>query len=137
MPGDLPEYFFRTRDSGASVFKIDAQNRNSRLEMDQIATVIMRTEEIRPQGDRTLTADDVKAINTWIADRKETLDWRRIDDISRAVDHLNQTAHWAQSTATDIELDSVTDALLMAMHDLRSVLVRKKAERVIRDETSA
>ena len=32
------------------------------------------------------------------------------------------------------ELESVTDALLLAMHDLRSVLVRKKADRVLNDD---
>jgi len=55
---------------------------------------------------------------------------RDIDDILRTVDHLNLTTHWAQSRATDAQLEAVTDALLLAMHDLRSLLVRKKAERL-------
>ena len=46
------------------------------------------------------------------------------------MDYLNLTTHWAQSRATDDQLEDVTDALLLAMHDLRSVLVRKKAERI-------
>jgi hypothetical protein len=37
-----------------------------------------------------------------------------------------------QSKASDAQLDEVTDALLLAMHDLRSVLVRKKAERLLK-----
>ena len=49
------------------------------------------------------------------------------------MDTLNLTAHWAQSRATDAQLDQVTDALLLAMHDLRTVLVRKKADRLPRD----
>jgi hypothetical protein len=36
-----------------------------------------------------------------------------------------------QSRATDAQLDEVTDTLLLAMHDLRTVLVRKKAERLM------
>ena len=48
-------------------------------------------------------------------------------------DYLNLTTHWAQSRATDEQLEEVTDALLLAMHDLRSVLVRKKADRLLKD----
>jgi len=46
------------------------------------------------------------------------------------VDYLNLTTQWVQSKATDDQLDAVTDALLLAMHDLRSTLVRKKADRL-------
>jgi hypothetical protein len=67
-----------------------------------------------------------------MADRIATLARRDIDDIHRAVDHLNLTAHWVQSKATDEQLDEVSDALLMAMHDLRSVLVRKKADQLMK-----
>ncbi|VAV88512.1 FIG00992248: hypothetical protein, partial [hydrothermal vent metagenome] len=48
--------------------------------------------------------------------------------------YLNTTAQWVQSRATDAELEDVTDALLLAMHDLRSVLVRKKADRVLKGD---
>jgi len=129
----VPEYFFRTRDGGASVFRVDGDNRHGRLDMDQIATINMRTGDVRPNGDRVLTAEDHEAINTWIADRKETLEWRQMDDILRTIDQMNATAHWAQSKATDEQLDMVTDTLLMAMHDLRSVLVRKKAAALSKD----
>lgn len=134
MAVDLPEYYFRTRDTGASVFRVDTGNRHRRIEMDQIATIAMRTGEIRAHGDRNLTDEDKAAIKTWIADRQETLDWRQMDDILRTIDHLHSTAHWTQSKATDEQLEMVTDTLLMAMHDLRSVLVRKKAERMLEGE---
>ena len=48
------------------------------------------------------------------------------------MEHLNLTTQWVQSRATDAELDAVTDDLLLAMHDLRSTLVRKKADRMDR-----
>ncbi len=41
------------------------------------------------------------------------------------------------SKASDAQLEEVTDALLLAMHDLRSVLVRKKAERLMKGEKAA
>ena len=35
-----------------------------------------------------------------------------------------------QYWATDAQLEAVTDQLLLAMHDLRSMLVRRKADRL-------
>lgn len=127
---DLPEYFFRTRDNGAFVFRVDAENRQRRIDMDQIATVNIRNGEVKPQGDRALTDADMKAIRDWMDERQKLLNKREVEDILRTVDHLNQTAHWAQTRATDNQLERVTDALLLAMHDLRGVLVRRKADRL-------
>ena len=129
MAGDLPDYYFRVRDNGAFVFCIDNDARNLRIEMDQIAVVNIRNGEVKPHGDRILSDADHAAIDTWMDDRRDLLARRDIDDIHRTVDHLNQTTHWAQSKASDNDLDKVTDRLLFAMHDLRGVLVRKKADR--------
>ncbi|MFT6075668.1 MAG: hypothetical protein ACJAZ1_002598 [Yoonia sp.] len=40
------------------------------------------------------------------------------------------TSQRAQPKATDEQLSNVNERLLLAMHDLRSVLVLKKADRV-------
>ncbi len=132
MLPELPEYFFRIRENGAQVFRVDTENRQQRIEMDPIAIVNIRNGEVRPQGDRVLSEEDMAAINDWIEDRRAMLARRDIDDIHRTIDHLNLTAHWANSRATDVELEEITDRLLLAMHDLRGVLVRKKADRVIK-----
>ena len=133
MAGDLPEYYFRVRENGAFVFRVDTENRQRRIDMDQIAVVNLRKGEIKPHGNRALSEADLAAIRDWMKERQEIVAHRDIDDILRAVDYLNTTAHWAQSRATDAQLEQVTDALLLAMHDLRSVLVRKKADRLTRD----
>ncbi len=130
MSVELPEYYFRIRENGAAVFRVDTENRHRRIEMVQIATVNVRSGEIKPQGQREISEPDLDVIRDWIEDRRSLLARRDIDDILRTVDHLNLTAQWAQAKATDGELDAVTDALLLAMHDLRSVLVRKKADRM-------
>lgn len=127
---DLPDYYFRVRENGAVVFKLDTENRQRRLDMQQIAVLNIRNGEVKPQGNTDLTDADRKAIDDWMAARREQLAARDVDDILRTVDHLNLTAQWVQSKATDDQLDQVTDALLLAMHDLRTVLVRKKADRV-------
>lgn len=133
MADKLPDYYFRVRENGAFVFRLDTENRQRRIEMDQIAVVNMRNGEIKAHGDRTLNSSDIEAIKTWMAERAQTLAHREIDDIFRAIDYLNTTTQWVQSRATDAQLEAVTDQLLLAMHDLRSTLVRKKADRLTRD----
>ena len=133
MAGELPEYYFRVRENGAAVFRVDTENRNRRIEMDQIAVVNIRNGEIKPHGERTLSDADLDRIRDWMEERARLLALRDIDDIHRAVDYLNLTTQWVQSKATDEQLDAVTNDLLLAMHDLRSTLVRKKADRVLKD----
>jgi len=132
MSSELPEYYFRVRDNGAAVFKVDTENRQRRIEMDQIAVANIRNGEIKAQGARELSPEDVKVIKDWMETRIALLAARDIDDIHRAVDYMNLTTHWAQTKATDDQLEDVTDALLMAMHDLRTVLIRKKADRLMK-----
>jgi hypothetical protein len=127
---ELPDYYFRVRENGAAVFRVDAENRSRRLELEPLAVVNIRNGEVKPQGARELSEADMAAIRAWMDDRAELLARRDIDDILRTVDHLNLTAQWAQSKATEAELEEVTDALLLAMHDLRGVLSRKKSERL-------
>ena len=130
MSAELPEYYFRVRENGAAVFRIDTENRQHRIEMTQIAVINIRNGEVKPQGQRPLSERDKVEIDRWIDARRTLLVQRDIDDIHRTVDHLNLTTQWAQSKATDEQLEDVTDRLLLAMHDLRSVLVRKKADRM-------
>ena len=137
MSDALPEFYFRVRDNGAFVFRVDTQNRHRRIEMDQIAVVNIRNGEIRPQGDRTLSDTEMGEIKRWMSERTALLARRDIDDIHRAVDYLNTTTHWVQSKASDDQLEEVTDRLLLAMHDLRSVLVRKKADRLMKADKDA
>ncbi len=134
MGSELPDYYFRIRENGAAVFRVDTENRQRRIEMDQIAVVNVKNGEVKPQGDRALTQPDLDAIQIWMADRIALLAQRDIDDIHRAVDYLNITTQWVQSKATDDQLENVTDALLLAMHDLRTVLVRKKADRLMKGQ---
>ncbi|MDP5216866.1 hypothetical protein Q5Y75_06515 [Ruegeria sp. 2205SS24-7] len=131
MSAELPDYYFRVRENGAVVFRVDTENRQRRIEMDQIAVVNIRNGEIKPHGQRELSEQDLQEIRTWMAARADLLASRDIDDIHRAVDHLNLTTQWAQSKASAAQLEEVTDTLLLAMHDLRSVLVRKKADRLM------
>lgn len=130
MSADLPEYYFRVRENGAAVFRVSTENRQRRIEMDEIAVVNVKNGNVKPHGETALSREDLAAIRDWLTARQAQLALREVDDILRTVDHLNLTTQWVQSRATDDQLDAVTDRLLMAMHDLRSVLVRKKADRL-------
>ncbi|MBO6776107.1 MAG: hypothetical protein JJ897_11485 [Marinibacterium sp.] len=132
MSTELPKYYFRVRDNGAFVFRVDTESQQRRIEMDQIAVVNIRNGEIKAHGRRDLSERDLDEIKHWIAERTALLAQRDVDDIHRAVDYLNTTTHWVQSRASDEQLEDVTDRLLLAMHDLRSVLVRKKADRLLK-----
>lgn len=129
---DLPPYYFRIRENGAAVYRVDTENRQRRIEMEHIAVVNVKNGNIKPQGDRVLSEEDLATIQRWLTDRVALLARRDMDDIHRTIDYLNITTQWLQSSATDDQLEEVTDPLLLAMHDLRQVLVRKKAERLTR-----
>lgn len=136
MGGDLPDYYFRIRENGAAVYRVDTENRQRRIDLDEIAIINVKNGSIKPHGERPLTPADTAAIKEWMAQRVALLAQRDIDDIHRAIDHMNLTAQWAQSRASDEALEEVTDKLLLAMHDLRMVLVRKKSERLMRGEAA-
>ena len=130
MTADLPDHYFRVRENGATVFRISTENRQRRIEMEEIATVNTKNGNVKPHGEVTLSAADLLAIESWLSERQAQLAVREVDDILRAIDHLNLTTQWAQSRASDDQLEAVTDRLLLTMHDLRTVLVRKKADRL-------
>ncbi|MDG1532421.1 MAG: hypothetical protein P8Q99_13855 [Paracoccaceae bacterium] len=132
MSLELPEFYFRVRENGAFVYLVDTENRQRRIEMNQIAVVNVRNGQIKPHGDHKLTEGEVQVIRDWMEDRLLVLEERDIDDIFRAIDYLNLTTHWAQSIAKEEQLEEVTDSLLLAMHDLRSVLNRKKGDRILK-----
>ncbi len=132
MSSDLPDYYFRVRENGAMVFRVDTENRQRRIEMDQIAVINIKNGEVKPHGNTKLSKDDKAEIDAWMSERRALLAERDVDDILRTVDHLNLTSQWAQSKASPDQLEQITDTLLLAMHDLRSVLVRKKADRLLK-----
>jgi hypothetical protein len=134
MMDALPDYFFRIRENGAAVYRLGTDPRDQRIEMEQIAVVNARNGEVKPHGQRELSEADRAAIADWLQERRAALARRDADEIARTIEALNLAAHWAQSRATDAELEAMTGPLLLAMHDLRTVLVRKAADRLPKAE---
>lgn len=129
---DIDNLFFRVRENGAAVFRVDSENRQRRLDMQQIAVVNIRNGEVKPHGDQVPTAAERNRIDAWMVARRKLIEERRIDDLRRTTDHLNLTAQWVQSKATDEQINQFADDLLMAMHDLRSAIVRRKADALMK-----
>ena len=130
MTAPLPELYFRVRENGAQVFRVDTENRHRRIEMEQIAVANIRSGDIKVHGEREITEGERAEIEAWIAARREVLKAREVEDILRTVDRLNLTTAWLQQKASAEEIGAVADPLLMAMHDLRAVIVRKKADQL-------
>lgn len=124
----LPALYFRLRDNGAQVFRVDTENRQGRLELDPLAIANTRNGEIRVQGDRSLTDDERSQIEAWIAARQASLADDEAALPSRTIAALNAAAQWVQSRATDAQINAEAEALLLAMHDLRSQIVRRQAD---------
>lgn len=130
MTGSLPDYYFRVRENGALVFRIESNPRQRRFEMLQIASVNIRNGEVKPHGDTTLSEADLAEIDRWITTRSQLLARRDFEEVLRTAESLNLTTQWAQSRATPQQLQAVSETLLLAMHDLRQVLIRKRVERL-------
>ena len=128
MSEALPPYYFRIRENGASVFRVESDPRNRRMDLREIAVVVVKNGNIKPHGDITLTPEDRAAIQGWLDQRQAELARREAEEIERTIDQINLTAQWVQSRASDEAIEALSDRLLLAMHDLRSVIVRRKAE---------
>ncbi|QPM88892.1 hypothetical protein [Pseudooceanicola algae] len=137
MPSDLPDFYFRIRDNGAFVFRVGRDDRQRRLGLDQIAAVNIRNGEIKPQGDHVLDDEETAVIRKWMVGRRALLAARQAEEIRATIESINLTAQWVQTKASPEELDGVADDLLMAMHDLRGLIVRKRADAMTRQEAAS
>ena len=133
MSDGLPPLYFRIKENGAIVFRVGEEGRQRRLDLTPVAAVNGRTGEIKPLGGRSLTEAEEAEVRRWTEARQATLAARAQEDIARTIENLNMATHWAQAKADEATLEAVTDTLLLAMHDLRGVLVRKRAERLSRE----
>jgi hypothetical protein len=60
MADEDQNLYFRTRDNGATVFRVDTENRQRQLEMDQIAVANTNNSQIKPHGNEPATPEEVK-----------------------------------------------------------------------------
>ncbi|MEL6425756.1 MAG: hypothetical protein AAGK98_08950 [Pseudomonadota bacterium] len=129
----LDGLYFRTKDNGAAVYRIDTENRHRRLDMVQIAVVTVRNGEIKPHGQQVPTDAERAEMEAWIAARRTLVAERERTEIDLLIEALHKGAQWAQSKASDGDIRETSPALFMAMHDLRATLVRRNGD-LLKDE---
>lgn len=132
MSDALPPFYFRIRDNGAAVFKLDSDPHHRRMEMEEIATLNIRNGSVKPHGERPLRPEEQAAITAWMTTRQAQLQAREIDQAQLLIEEINLLTHWLQSKAEPAQIEALCDPLLLAMHDLRSTLIRKRSEALLK-----
>ncbi len=122
---DKPNLYFRRKDNGAGVYRVDAQNTN-RIDLQHIA-VVKQNGDIKAQNKQELSQDEVTEINAWFTARKAAQGTRNSARIDMLIAEMNHAAQWLQSDASGAEITQAAQPLLMAMHDLRTTLVKQIA----------
>ena len=120
---EKPDLYFRLRDRGASVFRVETGN-TGRLDLTQIA-VIKPNGEVKPFGKAKPTEDEETTITNWISKRNASQQARDAARIDTLIEDINKAAHWLQSEAPDDQIRAKGQSLLMSLHDLRSTIVRR------------
>ncbi|MEM9715164.1 MAG: hypothetical protein AAF826_01470 [Pseudomonadota bacterium] len=128
--------YFRTRENGAAVFRIDTENKSRRLEMIPIASVSLRKAEIRSQGPNEITDAERAEIQDWITSRKAELAERTSISQNQLLDDIKFFTHWINSQATPDQVVEMSEEFLLTIHDLRASIVRAQAESLIKKDQS-
>ena len=123
MLGEGRSYYFRPRPGGAALLKISYDPRLKRSRLHRIAGVDA-SGQVRVVEGYTLSDAEQALIAQYLA-QGNGLSGRA----AQAVAEIGHIAHWAQFRASAEELEGATEELLLAMQDLREVLVRKAAQR--------
>jgi hypothetical protein len=122
------DLYFRIRETGALVFRPEEDARTRRLELRLVARVNLGKELVRPQPGVTLSDAETARIEAWIAARRAILAARGAERALRLVEEMNAVADWLAATATPGEAEAAAAPLLMAMHDLRATILRRKED---------
>lgn len=126
MQNQLPDLYFRQRLGGATVFRIGTQGSEQNLAMVPVAAIKLPSGKVRMRGQHVLSKTEEVQVADWIAARSESTDDH---PVRQAIAAMNHAADWAEK-AEPAEAARESDALLLAIHDLRGTIVRKIAATV-------
>jgi len=120
---DRPNLYFRRKDNGAAVFRI-TDNEHSRMNLQQIA-MLKRNGEVKPLNNQEVTKDELTEITAWHEAREAGQTARDTARIDTLIGDMNAAAQWLQSGADGAQVNTTAEPLLMAIHDLRTTLVKR------------
>ncbi|MXU65695.1 hypothetical protein [Oceanomicrobium pacificus] len=128
MLQDPPFLYFRTRENGALVYRVEDDARLRRLDFVHVANANIRNGDIKIHGDADLSDAERAEIEAWIATRRDQVAADQSEDARRLSDEIHRTTQWLQSRAGPEDVRALAEPLLLAMQDMRMVLVRKLSE---------
>lgn len=120
--------YYRHRENGVTVFRMEVANRQRRIELNQIATI--RGGEIIPHKRRQPTDTELSEIKAWDEASSAKRDADDFVETEKFIEQLNLFTDWAARKAPADQIDQHSDALLTALLDLRQVVVRRLSEGV-------
>jgi len=124
--------YYRHRENGVTVFRMEVANRQRRIELNQIATI--RKGEVVPHKRRPPTEAEITEIEAWHTAFSAKRDADDFNETEKFIEQLNLFTDWAARKAPGDQIDEQSDALLTALLDLRQVVVRRLSEGVEEDE---
>lgn len=119
--------YYRVRKQGALVFRMEVSNRQRRIELNQIAAITGK-DEIRPHKRRPPTDAEEAEIREWWRTHKARREAGELDDVEVFMEELNKFTNWVEKEAPNATVSEQSDPLLMALLDLRQVIVRRLSE---------
>lgn len=125
MP-DKPELFFRRRERGAGVYRVETGN-TGRMDLQQIA-IVKPNGEVKPVGRHEPTEAEQALIADWISTETARQNARDAARMDRLLGELNMAAQWLQSEVPDSMIAENAQDLLLSIHDLRSTIVKRLAK---------
>jgi len=128
--------YFRIKDNGATVFRINDETRRRRLDLQPVAKANVRNGDIKLRKDVTLSDAELSEIKAWLDARSTELQGREIEQARLTIEQLNTTANWISSKPDEALADAISEDLLMAMHDLRTAIVRFKSKMLDRKDNA-
>ena len=130
------DLYFRIKDNGATVFRINDETRQRRLDLQPVAKANVRNGDIKLRKDVTLSDAELSEINAWLDARSTELQGREIEQARLTIEQLNTTANWISSKPDEALADAISEDLMMAMHDLRTAIVRFKSKMLDRKDNA-
>lgn len=130
------DLYFRIKDNGATVFRINDETRQRRLDLQPVAKANVRNGDIKLRKDVTLSDAELSEIKAWLDARSTELQGREIEQARLTIEQLNTTANWISSKPDEAVADAISEDLLMAMHDLRTAIVRFKSKMLDRKDNA-
>lgn len=116
--------YYRHRTNGVTVFRMEVSNRQRRIELNQIAS-ISRRGEIVPHKRNVPSEAELAEMADWFVTWQARSDAEQLDETEKFLVEINHFTDWVHRRADDGEIDAQSDALLMALLDLRQVIVRR------------